>query len=508
MKLDRTKNALRSIFWGFANKLITIVLPFINRTIIIYLLGMNYVGLGSLFSSILSVLNLAELGIGGALVYNMYKPIAENDTDTICALMKFYRKCYRIIGCIVLVIGLILLPFLEYLIKGEYPAHINIYILYLMYLGQTVLSYNLFAYKNCLLVAHQRSDMASKLGMGINIANVLTQMVVLLLTRNYYIYIAVSMVYGVVTNISQAIIVNKLYPQYKCRGEISQELFQSLKKKVLGLVSSKVGGVVINSADNIVISAFLGLVILGHYNNYYYIMASIIGFLDVILYSLVAGIGNSIITESVEQNYRSFKKFNFIYQWIVSWCSVCLLCLYQPTMELWTPEGMFPLYIVVLLVFRFYSGRCVQMSFAYKDALGLWWEDRYRPIVAAVVNLVVNIILINIIGIAGVIISTFLCSVFISTPWGNIVLFRSYFKKGLREYFIKLIYNYIVTFAICVVTYIICIKVPLSSIWGLIVKGMICCIVPNLLIILCYFKSEEFKDTIEFMKNMCSREKA
>lgn len=505
MKLDRTKNALRNIVWGFLNKLITIVLPFINRTIMIYMMGDQYVGLGSLFASILSVLNLAELGIGSALVYNMYKPIADGDEDKICALMNFYRKCYRAIGLIVMVCGLVLMPFLQYLIKGSWPAEINIYLLYAMYLGQTVLSYNLFAYKNCLLGAHQRSDVTSKVNMAINIINLISQMLVLIFTRNYYIYVGIGMIFGILMNIVQAYYANKLFPQYKCRGELDKQTIDDLKKKVAGLVTSKIGGVVINSADNIVISAFLGLAVVGWYNNYYYIMSSIIGFLDIILWSLTAGIGNSVVTESVESNHRSFNKFNFIYQWITTWCAVCLLCLYQPTMSVWNPNGMFPFSIVCLLVFRFFAGRCVQMSFAYKDAMGLWWEDKWRPIISAVANLVINIILVNVIGIAGVIISTFVCTIFISTPWGNIVLFKNYFKKGLDKYFLNLGYCYIVTFIVCALTYFVCEAIPLQGVMSILVRAVICCIVPNILLVVFYFWKQEFKDSKQFALNILNK---
>lgn len=505
MKLDRTKNALRNIIWGFLNKFIAIALPFINRTIMIHMMGDQYVGLGSLFNSILSVLNLAELGIGSALVYNMYKPIAEGDEDKICALMNFYRKCYRIISIIVAICGLVLLPFISYFIKGSWPEDINIYILYLMYLGQTVLSYNLFAYKNCLFGAHQRSDITSKVSMFLSIANLLTQMIVLVFTKNYYIYVGTAIFYGIVINIIQACFADKYYPQYKCRGQLDKQTINELKKKVMGLVSSKVGGVVINSADNIVISAFLGLAVVGWYNNYYYIMSSIIGFLDIILWSLTAGIGNSIVTESVEINHRSFNKFNFIYQWIVSWCSVCLLCLYQPTMLIWNPKGMFPFSVVCLLVFRFFAGRCVQMSFAYKDAMGLWWEDKWRPVISAVVNLVVNIVLVNTIGIAGVIISTFVCSIFISTPWGNIILFKNYFKKGLRRYFFNLLYCYGVTLIVCAVTFCLCEQIPASGVTNIVMRGLVCCIVPNILMILLYIWTPEFKDSKDFVMNVLDK---
>ena len=162
MKIDRTKNAGRNIVFGCMLKIYQIVMPFIMRTLMIYYMGIQYLGLNSLFTSILQVLNLAELGVGSAMVYSMYKPIAVDDKKMICALMKLYRTYYRVIGIIIAFLGLCLVPFIPKLIKSDVPADINIYILYILNLSVTVLSYWLFAYKNCLLDAHQRTDVASK----------------------------------------------------------------------------------------------------------------------------------------------------------------------------------------------------------------------------------------------------------------------------------------------------------------------------------------------------------
>ena len=492
MIIERTRNAKRNILWGTIQRTITTVLPFINRTILIYSLGDQYVGLGSLFSSILSVLNLAELGVGSALVFSMYKPIALEDRNTICALMRFYRKCYRLIGSIILILGLMLVPFLPFLIKGGWPADINLYLLYAMYLGETVLSYFLFAYKNCLFDAHQRRDVASKVSIVISIVSMLLQMLILLLLKNYYLFIGISLVATLLSNVAISVLASKEFPDYKCEGELDKETIRDISKKVKGLLSSKIGAVVINSADNIVISSFLGLAILGQYNNYYYIMNTIIVFLNIILASLTAGIGNKVVTDSIDENLSTFKQLTFLYQWIVSWCSACLICLYQPFMKIWNPKGMFSFYIVCLMVFRFFTGRTVQMSFTYKDALGLWWEDRWRPIVVSITNLIVNIILVKTIGIAGVIISTFLTSVFISTPWGNHVLFKYYFKKNEMEYFSSLFLNYVSTFFICAITYIACSFAPQNGFSEIAVKLIICFFLPNLIMVFIYHNKLEY----------------
>ena len=162
MKIERAKNATRNVVFGFLLKIYTLIFPFIMRTAMIYWMGVEYLGLNSLFTSILQVLNLAELGVGSAMVFSMYKPIAADDDEEICALMKLYKIYYRVIGCVVLGVGLVLLPFLDKLISGEVPNDINIYILYLLNLGATVLTYWLFAYRNSLFQAYQREDIISK----------------------------------------------------------------------------------------------------------------------------------------------------------------------------------------------------------------------------------------------------------------------------------------------------------------------------------------------------------
>ena len=169
MKIERTKNAVRIIFFKGLFQILNIVIPFVMRTVILHVLGVKYLGLNGLFKSILSILNLAELGVGSAMLFSMYKPIAEDDHDTICALMKLYRTLYRLIGLVVLAIGLGLTPFLHVLVKDEIPADINLYVLYFMTLGSTVVSYWLFAYKNSLLTAHQRSDIVSKIALAVHL---------------------------------------------------------------------------------------------------------------------------------------------------------------------------------------------------------------------------------------------------------------------------------------------------------------------------------------------------
>lgn len=222
----------------------------------------------------------------------------------ICALMKLYRLYYRVIGFVIGGVGLVLTPFVPKLISGDVPSGLNIYILYLMNLAATVLSYWLFAYKNSLLQAHQRVDVVSKITLVTNTFQYAIQILILVLSHNYYYYVLAILATQIITNISTAIVVDKMYPRYNPEGNLDKDEIQQINHKIRDLFTSKIGFVVVDSADTIVISAFLGLTALAIYQNYFYILSSVMGFIAVVFTSCTAGIGNSIIVETAEKKLQ------------------------------------------------------------------------------------------------------------------------------------------------------------------------------------------------------------
>ena len=502
--MSRTKNASRNILFGTILKLYQILIPFLMRTAMIYFMGAEYLGLNSLFTSILQVLNLAELGVGSAMVYSMYKPIAEEDKTSICALMRLYKIYYRVIGGVVLILGLILLPFIPRLIKGSVPADINIYILYLLNLGATVFSYWLFAYKNSILMAHQRADITSKVQIITDTIKYLVQILVLVFLHNYYYYVITILMTQIITNVATACCANKLYPNYKAQGKLDKESVKSINNRIKDLFTSKLGGVIVNSADTIVISAFLGLTTLAIYQNYFFLLSSVSGFIIIIFNSCTAGIGNSLIVETKEKNYVDFKKFNFIIAWIAGFCTICFLCLYQPFMELWVGKElmvMFP--VVICFCIYFYLIKINGLSNLYKDSAGIWHEDRFRPLVTALVNLGMNILLVNKWGLYGVILSTVLSTLFVGMPWLLNNLFTVVFeKKYLKEFVLKNLNYVIVTIIIAITTYFICSLIKLPLICEIVVKLIICCVWSNICFFVLYRKKDEFEQSIDLIDKM------
>ena len=501
MKIERTKNTVRNIIFGVLNKIISIVLPFASRTAIIYVLGTEYLGLSSLFSSILSFLSLAEMGAGNALVFSMYKPVAQDDKPQIRALVNLYRRLFRIIGIVIFVLGLFLLPFLRRLIKGDVPSDINIYLLYLIYLLNACLSYWLYAYKGSVLRAYQRGDVESKIAMLVTPLSYVIMLGCLFLFRNYYAYIIWVPVFSILTNVLQCVYVNRHFPDLEPEGEVDEETRRSISKKVGALIGTKLNTVVLNAADNIVMSAFKGLTTIAIYGNYHYIMSSVCGFLGIAYSGMLAGLGNSIATESVEKNYRDFIRFSFINSWLVTWCTVCLITLYQPFMRIWVGEElMFPFSMVIYfgLYFYVYMGRKIPVT--YKDAAGIWWEDRFRPYVCMVTNLGLNIYLVQVIGVSGIILST-VFSLLISVPWENYTIFKYLFHRSSREYYGKMLV-YALSMAVGgAACYFFCSLLG-EGIPAFLLRMVICLILPNAVFVLLNCRRWEFRESMDLFQRI------
>lgn len=446
---SRRYNAKRNIVFGGIQRVHHVLFPFLIRTVMIYTLGIEYLGLNSLFASILQVLNLTELGIGSAMVYSMYKPIAENDTETICALMQLYKKCYRIIGAIIAVAGLAIVPFINVFVKGSIPDDVDLAVLYLLNLAATVLSYWLFAYRNCLLVAHQRTDISSKVTIVVNTVQFALQIAVLVFLKNYYIYLILLLVGQIAINVITAIVSQKLFPLYTPKGNIDHAILLDIKKRVSALFISKIGGVVLGSADTIIISAFLGLTSLAIYQNYFFIVSSIYGTVEIILNSITAGLGNSLISETEAKNINDFKNISFSFSWLICICVCCFTVAAQPFMEIWAGKSnVLPFGMVICFALYFIAFEYSRLFNVYKNAAGSWYNDRFRPLVSAILNLILNLSTVRVLGLYGISLSTVVALSIVEIPWLIYSVYhdvftptyeKEYVSCFLKEVFVTLI---------------------------------------------------------------------
>ena len=501
---SRTQHAKRNIITSVINKLVIMLTNFIMRTVLIRYLGEIYLGLDSLFVSILQILSLTELGISSAMVYSMYKPLAENDTPAVCALLRLYRTVYRWIAIIMLVLGLAISPFLPLIVKDELPADMNLYLLFYINLANTVLSYLLFAYRSSLFTADQKYSVNNNIYSIFKVGATVIQIVAIILFRNYYFYLIVLPLTTVLKNFALYLISHKMYPQYKCEGVVPKEEINSIKKRVAGMFLHKVSWVFRNSLDSIVLSAFLGLTVLAKYNSYYYVINAVSGIMILVSNSVTASVGNSIVVENKKKNFADFKKLQLLYMWITSWLTVLFVGCLQPFIKMWVGENMmFENWIMIVFCVYFFSMHFSRVCYIYRQASGLWWQDRFRPIVETVVNLVLNVLLVKFIGPSGVMFSTIFCIVFIDGTWGTRVLFKHYFTEEKQSrYMLKLLWTWFLTAAAGAICYFICGRIKLQGIPALIVYAAVATVVANVVYILGSSFLPEFKPAAAFAKKL------
>lgn len=501
MQLARIKNTKENILYGLLNKSIAIIFQFIIRMVVIYELGEKYLGLNSLFSSILQVLNLSELGFSNAVVQCMYSPIAKDDTKKVCNFLNFIRKVYKYIGLVILGVGVGIIPFLRYLINDTYPDGINIYIIYMLYLLNTAVSYFLFSYKNVILFAFQQNSLISNVSSLSQTLLAVIQLIILIKCQNYYLVTLVLPVTTILNNLGISYLVDKKYSQYKCSGNLEKKEKQELFTKVKGLMLYKVCGTSRNAFDSIFISAFLGLTVTAKYGNYFYVITALTAITSVITSSMLAGVGNSLELDSKEKNYQDMKRFDFMYMLICGWMAICLLCLYQPFIKICFGKDMLlPRNVSYLFVLYFYELKMGDVRATYADAVGLWWENRYRTIIEAILNLILNYLLVQIWGIYGVLIATIVSLFFMGYLGAALVLYKNFFTmESIWEYLRNHCIYLVVTGFVAYITYWICMRISIFDIQGFFIRICVCLIVPSILYWIIYCKTKRYHDAKEWL---------
>ena len=508
MKLERTRNAARNIVFDGTLEIVNMLFPFVIRSVMLHFLGTEYLGLNGLFKSLLTFLNLAELGVGSAMVFSMYKPIAEDDTPAICALLRLYRTLYRIIGLAVAAVGLLLIPVLPNLIKGDLPAGMNLYILYLMNLGNTVVTYWLFAYKSSLLQAHQRRDVISKVSLAVRITEYTLKILILVFTRNYYLYLSVQLLCQIAVNLLTAAFASRMYPRYVPAGKLPKEKTLDIFRRVRDLFTSKLSATVFDSADTLVISAFMGLSVLAVYQNYYFVITALRMMLVVILNACMAGVGNKMVMESKGANYRDLEKISLLFSWLLGVSSSMLLCMYQPFMNIWMGrENMLSAGLVLCFVVYYYSMGANKLINMFKDAAGIWRRDRWRPLTAALVNLGLNLATVRWLGLYGVLLSSVFSIVFIQIPWLFHNLFQEVFPREHMGRYVRLFCGLTaVALVSCAASWFVCRLFTLNVWLALILNAAVSFLVPNLFYFAVYGRNPVFRESLSQLKrNLLSR---
>lgn len=500
MKLNVIQNAKKGISFGIINRIITLIVPFILQTLIRWALSAEYIGIRGLFDSILTVLSLAELGMGSAIVYHMYKPIAEDNTAEIEALLKLYQKIYFLVGLIVLVVGCVLTPFVPYLINGDYPKEISLRVVFFLYVINSAFSYWFFAYRSSLLLAYQRVDIFNNINTVITFVFGIVQALILVISKNYYLFLVITIFTTIVRNISSAYVSKRVFPTIRCVGKVSSDTISSIKKGVFGIFIGNVCGITRNTFDSIFITYFINLNETIKYSAYFFVLSALNQFSGAILSALLAGVGNQIKLNDKQTNFSNMMRINSLYMVLGGWMSTCFLCLIQPFVSLWMgKEYVFPFYTAVLFPIYFYVSKLGEIRGVYADAAGLFWENRVRCYIEIVANFLLNILFIRLFGTFGIILATIITLFFIGFLGSTFVLFRYYFESGLQEYLFKQLYYTIVTIIIAYVCYLICtILSPNSDLQSILVRLPVVLLLPPMLYFVLLYKDSFFIESLYF----------
>lgn len=500
----RTKYSIKNSFYSFMCYLISFVFGFLSQTIFIKILGIEYTGLNNLFSNVISFLNLFEFGFGSALTYILYKSVAENNKEEIKSIVKFSSKIYKYIIGIIFVLGMILFPFIKLFIK-EVSIDINIYIVYLLFLMSTLVTYFL-AYKRSVIIAHQKNYVIKIIQIIYIFILKTVQLMIIYFTKNYYLFLVVRIIFIVLENLFISHRANKDYPYLKEKNidKLDSNIEKSIKDRVKALFIHKASYMVSNFADNIFISSFFGLTIYGLYSNYYLIIYYVDSFFRNIFTAVGSSIGNLLVEKNKSKSYDIFCRVRFLIFWIVLFTSVCLINLIEPFISIWLGGNyLLGKMTLVVLVINYYQE---VMGIAYKlfkDGAGIWIEDKYVAILQVVSNVIISFILIKLIGFSGIFIGTIISSCLIWFYSFPKFIYNKLFGKDYLSYLIRVIKSILLFIFVSSITYFLNSFVSVSNmIFDFGIRLLICIIVPNVILLIIYHRSYEFKYYLNLIKKM------
>lgn len=482
---------------GIGNRLLTMLLSFVVRTIFVKCLNSEYLGVNGLYSNILNILSLADLGFGTAMVFSMYKPLAENDKEKLNQLMALYKKVYAIIGTVILILGLCLVPFLDYLIKDP-PNIKGLTFYYILFLLNSVVSYWFFAYRTSLLQADQKSYITTNYSSVFSVIKSILQIIVLAIFHNFTFYLITQVLCTVGQNIVVAIKVNKLYPfsKEKCNSDLPQNEKNKIFSDVKALMLTQIAHVALNSTDNIIISAFVGIKEVGLLSNFVMISDAITSVLCQITSSISASLGNFFVKESAVSGYSLFKKIEFLNFWLYGFSMIALITLLNPFIYVWLGEDyLIEQSAVVCMSINFFVAGFMNTIGTFRTTLGLFTQGKYRPIIVALINIGLSILLSYKLGMTGVLAATFISRLCVNLWYDPILVIKRGFGKSPKKFFVKYICGCLMLSVITVLMSFIkkhcCIFS--SNIFNFIFLTILVAIIPNILLLLLTFKTNEFK---------------
>ena len=501
--MSRTANSVRNVKYAIIGQTVGLVITFIARRVFVDVLGSEYLGLSGLFTNILSMLSLAELGLGSAITFTLYKYLAEGDQEKIKSYMLVFRKLYTIIAIVILLTGLIISPFIKFFIGTEISVN-NTELIFILFLLNTVFSY-LLIYKRTLIIADQKRYLATLYRYSFFFLMSVTQIFVLYATKNIYLFLTIQILSTILENIFISLKADKLYPYIKCRvaENLDSDEKKNLRNNVGAMFSHKLGGVVVSGTDNLLISKFVGIVTVGIYSNYILIITALNSFISIIFQSVIPSIGNLNVTSNSENKIVVFNKLMFLGNWIITFSSIGFYFLVTPFIRMWL-SSFYNLSIITvgLISINFYLSGMRQPLLATRDAMGLFWKDRYKPIIESILNIIFSVILGYFWGINGIILGTIITNITVCLSVEPFIIYKYGLNTSVLQYYKKYVQNIII---LGLNVLIIMSLFSYFSNYSIFFSVLIVLLVPNIVYIIIYWRSNEFKFYFKLLMNILKK---
>lgn len=500
----RKAKTIRNTIVEMATYIAITIVDLVLRVAISRYIGVEYLGLNGLYSSIIAIFSVAEAGFGSVMWFFLYEPVAKNDKERIKSIVNFAKKIYLCVAGIILALSLLIMPFMQYIVTTSVPMN-RVQIYFILYAISAICSY-LNIYKTVLLGADQKNYIYKIFQLSTTVVFGIIQVVVLIITKNFIFYLLLKMAMNLVMNLLTTGYIDKHYPYLKEKDitKITKTERGEIVKKTGAMFFSKVGSSISRSIDNILISYFLSIAIVGYYSNYTLIMTGVTTLIINTINGSCASVGNLWVTSDSAQVETVFKRVHFLENWIITFCCVCVFVLSEDFIRIFFgADYQLGMIIVTLITLIIYLEKIYLTSSVFKDAKGLFWNDRFRPLIEAGLNIVLSILFMKLMGLSGILVGTLLSIAL--TAWAQpYVLYKHGFEKSSKKFTFKMILDFVIFVLLALSTYLICYFLP-QTILGFILKICICIIVPNAMLCLINLKNEQFKYYLEWIKNIVKK---
>ncbi|MDO5026707.1 MAG: oligosaccharide flippase family protein [Tissierellia bacterium] len=506
---SRTSNVINNSIARLVQRFLSIFVQFVIRTVFIYYLGKEYTGVSGLFTDILNVLSLMEIGLDSSMIYSLYKPLAEKDEKRIKQLLNFYKKAFIVIGTVVFIIGFSLIPFLDDIVKNVPNIEEDIRLIFAFYIVTAASSY-FFIYRSVLLNADQKSRIISKWRTIITVVECIVAVIFIVIFKNFIVYLIIHLIASVMNNVVISIITTRMYPEYftKNNYQLSKEESIKILKDILYLTAYSFSGVIINSTDSIFISAFVGTVQVAIIGNFTLIVNSIRTLVSQIVEVTKPSIGNLAATTNQNSQEIVFDKMNFISFYVATIFSAALFSLLNPFIgDIWLdPSFKVEQFIVALIVINLYIAIMVFPIEAFRTANGLFKQGWVRPIIMAVLNIILDFIMGKRFGIAGIFLATTI-SRFATQVWYDpYLVYKLVFKKTHWKFLLNYIVRLLIAMGISLSSYFIIKSLALNnSLILFIVKGILSLLISNIMIFIIYHNNKDYRYLLNFVGHKLAR---